>query len=76
MISAIFPFRGLIEGLIGPSIGFYAPLLFLRHGLKRSSGGSDQRTYPLLKGVARAELEALAAVTSFALLFIYLERLA
>ena len=55
-----FIFRGLREGLIGPSIGIYAPLLFLRYGLKSSSPGKDERAYPFLKGVPRIELEALA----------------
>jgi HAD superfamily hydrolase (TIGR01490 family) len=56
-----FIFRGMRVGLIGASIGFYAPLLFLRYGLKGSSGRSDQRAYPFLKDVSRAELEAMAA---------------
>jgi HAD superfamily hydrolase (TIGR01490 family) len=56
-----FIFRGLRAGLIGASIGFYAPLLFLRYGLEGSSGRSDHKAYPFLKGVRRTELEALAA---------------
>jgi HAD superfamily hydrolase (TIGR01490 family) len=56
-----FIFRGLREGLIGPSIVFYAPLLFLRYGFKASSPMADDRAYPFLKGVPRGELEALAA---------------
>jgi HAD superfamily hydrolase (TIGR01490 family) len=56
-----FIFRGLREGLIGPSIGFYAPLLFLRYGLKASTKRMNERAYPFLRGVPRAALEALAA---------------
>jgi HAD superfamily hydrolase (TIGR01490 family) len=56
-----FIFRGLRQRLMRPSLGFYIPLLFLRYGLKGSSGRSDQRAYPFLKGVPRADLEALAA---------------
>jgi len=55
-----FIFRGLREGLIGPSIGFYTPLLFLRHGLGRAPGRRDERAYPFLRGVPKASLEALA----------------
>lgn len=52
--------RGLREGLIGPSIGFYAPILFARYGLRGPSGGSDERAYPFLRGAPRDRLEALA----------------
>jgi HAD superfamily hydrolase (TIGR01490 family) len=52
--------RGLREGLIGTSIGFYAPILFARYGLPGTSGESDRRAYPFLRGVPRARLEALA----------------
>ena len=55
-----FIFRGLREGLIGPSIGFYAPLLFLRYGVKAKPERADERAYPFLTGVARADLEALS----------------
>jgi HAD superfamily hydrolase (TIGR01490 family) len=57
-----FIFQGLRERLIGPSIGFYAPILFLRYGLKASSRQNDERAYPFLRGVSRAKLEDLAAV--------------
>jgi HAD superfamily hydrolase (TIGR01490 family) len=56
-----FIFQGLRERLIGPSIGFYAPILFLRYGLKASSRKNDARAYPFLRGVPRARLEDLAA---------------
>jgi HAD superfamily hydrolase (TIGR01490 family) len=56
-----FIFRGLREGLIGPSIGFYAPLLFLRYGIGKSRSRADEVAYPFLKGVARARLDDLAA---------------
>jgi HAD superfamily hydrolase (TIGR01490 family) len=56
-----FIFRGLREGLIGPSIGLYAPLLFLRYGIGKSRGCVDERAYPFLRGVSRARLDELAA---------------
>ena len=56
-----FIFRGLRRGLVRPSIGLYAPLLFLRYGLPGPSAYPDGRAYPFLRGVARSSLEALAA---------------
>lgn len=56
-----FILRGLREGLVGPSIGFYLPLLSLRYGLKGYSGSWDQRAYPFMQGVPQAELQALAS---------------
>lgn len=52
--------RGLREGIIRPSIGFYAPMLLLRYGLLGPPEGSDERAYPFLRGVPRLRLETLA----------------
>ncbi len=55
-----FVVRGLREGLVGPSIGFYMPLLFLRYGLAPGGVKEDGRSYPFLRGAARGDLETLA----------------
>lgn len=55
-----FIFRGLREGIIGASLGFYVPILFFRHGPARSSIQGDERSYPFIRGVPRASLEGLA----------------
>jgi HAD superfamily hydrolase (TIGR01490 family) len=52
--------RGLRKGLIGPSIGFYAPLLFARYAVLGPPGATDGRAYPFLRGAPRARLECLA----------------
>lgn len=54
---------GLKSGLIGYSLGFYLPHLFLRYGLDRLPRNSIERAYPFLKDVAKADLEALARST-------------
>jgi HAD superfamily hydrolase (TIGR01490 family) len=52
--------RGLREGLIGPSIGFYAPLLAARYLMLGPPAEPDGRAYPFLRGISRAALESLA----------------
>jgi putative phosphoserine phosphatase / 1-acylglycerol-3-phosphate O-acyltransferase len=55
-----FIFRGLRTGLIGPSLGFYAPALFLRYGARGSRPAGGGRSYSFLRGVRREDLEDLA----------------
>jgi phosphoserine phosphatase len=55
-----FILRGLKEGLIGLSIGFYAPYLFVRYGRSGFSGFDAGRTFPFLARVSVAELDKLA----------------
>jgi len=55
-----FVMRGLREGLVGPSIGFYMPLLFLRYAFAPGGVKADGTSYPFLRGVAKSDLEALA----------------
>jgi HAD superfamily hydrolase (TIGR01490 family) len=55
-----FIFRGLRQGQVRPSIGFYAPLLFLRYGILGASEDPAGPAYPFLRGVPRARLESLA----------------
>jgi HAD superfamily hydrolase (TIGR01490 family) len=52
--------RGLREGLIGPSLGLYSPLLFARYAVLGPSDIPDGRAYPFLRGAPRARLEAMA----------------
>jgi HAD superfamily hydrolase (TIGR01490 family) len=55
-----FVFAGLRAGIVGASIGFYAPYLFLRYSLEGSSGSHSARAYPFFRNVPKAKLETLA----------------
>ncbi len=55
-----FLVRGLRTGLVGLSLGFYAPMLFFHYRFSGSKGRHVERAYPFLKGVQRLALEKLA----------------
>jgi HAD superfamily hydrolase (TIGR01490 family) len=55
-----FILLGLKEGLIGPSIGVYAPYLFIRNGLAGFSGFDSSEPFPFLSRVPAQDLEDLA----------------
>lgn len=55
-----FLFKGLGTGLVGFSLGFYAPVLFIQFLLFGSRGAHVERAYPFLRGVAREDLETMA----------------
>jgi HAD superfamily hydrolase (TIGR01490 family) len=52
--------RALAEGLIGPSIAFYAPLLSLRYAFAGSRSAASTVALPFLRGVRASELESFA----------------
>lgn len=56
-----FIFRGLKSGLIGVSIGLYAPWLFILFSLFGTRGRHVQSRYPFIRGVRREALEMVAS---------------
>jgi HAD superfamily hydrolase (TIGR01490 family) len=52
--------RALAEGLIGPSIAFYAPLLSLRYAVGGSGSLGSAGPLPFLRGVRSSELDCFS----------------
>jgi HAD superfamily hydrolase (TIGR01490 family) len=57
-----FILAGLLGGVVGLSIVFYLPWLFIQYRRHGSSGRHVEQAYPFLKGAKRTALDTLAAV--------------